>query len=76
MLVGPPFAANLESVIFWTYPKTGIDERIGDLAPTEAALTAIFGQVAEKLVFQELQDNRRLESKQVVIDHIEKSFDN
>ena len=48
----------------------------GDLAPTEAALTAIFGQVAEKPVFQELQDNRRLESKQVVIDHIEKSFDN
>jgi hypothetical protein len=36
----------------------------GDLAPTEAALTAIFGQVAEKPVFHELQDNRRLESKQ------------
>jgi len=28
----PSFAANLESVIFWTSPETGINERIGDLA--------------------------------------------
>jgi hypothetical protein len=32
LLVCPSFAANLESVIFWTSPKTGIDERIGDNA--------------------------------------------
>jgi hypothetical protein len=30
LLVCPSFAANLESVIFWTSPKIGIDERIGD----------------------------------------------
>jgi hypothetical protein len=28
----PSFAANLESVIFWTSPEIGINERIGDYA--------------------------------------------
>jgi hypothetical protein len=37
LLVCPSFTANLESVISWTSPKTGIDERIGDHASTRIA---------------------------------------
>jgi hypothetical protein len=33
-------------------------------------------RVAQNPGFKELQDNRRVESKQVVIDQIEKFFDN
>jgi hypothetical protein len=33
-------------------------------------------EASENPVFKELQDKLRVESKKVVIDHIEKSFDN
>jgi len=35
----PSFAANLESVVFWTSPETGIHERIGDNVRIEKAAT-------------------------------------